>query len=434
MNISRIRLDNGLRIVVVPQPHLHVCEMACYVGVGSRYESEELAGISHFLEHMLFRGTEDYPDSLLLERAFEALGGTVNAATDAELTCYFSRLHPDHLEAGAQLFASLLCRPIWQGLETERRIIIEEALEDLNEQGAMINPDVLTGRLLWPGHPLSLPTIGTSKSLQTIDQAALIQFHQQHYTPANTVVVVSGRIEIDAAQRAFISAFGSWSGPSLTVPSPATSIETTASPQTVWVPDSSSQISIQINLQLPGRHDPDTFAMQIWRRLLSYGSTSRLMLRLREELGLTYHVEANLNLLEDTGCLSVDLSVNPDNLLPAISEVLAVLNAMRHDPVPNDELQRALKSFCFDLEFSRDNADEMAVRHGWGELVNYYRSIEDDLQAAETLTCDQLQAAARRLLVSSRLAMAVVGPFNPEDCPAAEKLLTNLNWSPFPSA
>ena len=97
MNISRIRLDNGPRIVVVPQPHLHVCEMACYVGVGSRYESEELAGISHFLEHMLFRGTEDYPDSLLLERAFEALGGTVNAATDAELTCYFSRLHPGSL-------------------------------------------------------------------------------------------------------------------------------------------------------------------------------------------------------------------------------------------------------------------------------------------------------------------------------------------------
>ena len=214
----------------------------------------------------------------------------------------------------------------------------------------------------------------------------------------------------------------------------ATPIDETAIPQTVWVEDSSSQVNIQINLQLPGRHDPDAFAMRIWRRLLSWGSTSRLMLRLREELGLTYHVEASLNLLEETGCLSIDLSVNPDNLLEAIREVLAVLTTMRHDPVPVDELQRAIKSFCFDLEFSRDHADEMAVRHGWGELVGYYRSIEDDLKAAESIDCKQLQTAAKRLLVPGRLAMAVVGPFSPEDRTSADKLLTSLKWPAFPSA
>ena len=428
MNVSRFCLENGLRIVIVPQPHLHVCEMACYVGVGSRYESEEYAGISHFLEHMLFRGTEDYPDSLVLERAFEAIGGIVNAATDVELTCYFSRLHPGQLETGAKLFASLLRRPVWQGLETERRIIVEEALEDLNEQGEMINPDVLTGLLLWPEHPLSLPTIGTDRSLQTINLDALMQFHLQYYTPGNTVLVVSGRVEIDAVRQALTDAFGCWRGPLAPAPVAAASIPETGVPQTVWVQDSSSQISIQFALQLPGRHDPDAFAMRIWRRLLSWGSTSRLMLRLREELGLTYHVEANLNQLADTGCLSVDLSVNPDNLLPAIREVLAVLTTMRHDPVPVDELQRTVKSFCFDLEFSRDHADEMTVRHGWGELVGYHRSIEDDLKSAELLDCEQLQSAARRLLVPGRLAMAVVGPFNRKDRKAVDTLLKELSW------
>ena len=428
MNVSRFRLDNGLRIVIVPQPHLHVCEMACYVGVGSRYESEELAGISHFLEHMLFRGTEDYPASLILERAFEAIGGTVNAATDAELTCYFSRLHPDQLETGALLFASLLRRPIWQGLETERRIIIEEALEDLNEQGKMINPDVLTGRLLWPEHPLSLPTIGTSKSLQTINLDSLKQFHEKYYTPSNTVVVVSGRVEIEAAKKTVTEAFGAWDGPLPPAPTAVIPRQDNDLPQSVWVSDSSSQVSIQFTLQLPGRHDSDSFAMRIWRRLLSWGSTSRLMLRLREELGLTYHVEANLNLLADTGCLSVDLSVNPDNLLPAIREVLAVLTTMRHEAVPLDELQRTLKGFCFDLEFSRDHADEMTVRHGWGELVGYHRSIEDDLESAETLDCEQLLSAARRLLVPGRLALAVVGPFNRKERKQAENMLKELSW------
>jgi predicted Zn-dependent peptidase len=428
MNVAQFRLDNGLRIVTVSQPHLHVCEMACYIGVGGRNEPAELAGISHFLEHMLFRGTQDYPDSLTLERAFEAIGGTVNAATDAESTCYFSRLHPEQLETGVELFASLLRRPVWHGLETERRIIIEEALEDLNEQGAMINPEILTGRLHWPDHPLSQPIIGTSDSLQAIDLEALTQFHQQHYTPGNTVIVISGRFDPETAHRVIDSAFGDWQGPTPTPAITAPPFAINSSPQTVWVKDSSSQINIQISLQLPGRPDPDSFAMRIWRRLLSWGATSRLMLRLREELGLTYHVEANLTLLADTGCLTVDLSVNPDNLLQAIREVLAILTNMRQNRVAPDELKRVLQNFCFDLDFSRDHADEMTVRHGWGELVGYHRSIDDDLKDVEALNCEQLQTAAQRLLISSRLAMAVVGPFNPEDRIKAEQLLSELTW------
>lgn len=428
MNVSRFTLPNGLRIITVSQPNLHVCEMACYVGVGSRYESIELAGISHFLEHMLFRGTTEYPDSLRLERAFEAIGGTVNAATDAESTCYFSRLHPSKLTTGAELFASLLQRPLWSGLETERRIIIEEALEDTNEQGDLINPDVLNARLHWPGHPLSQSTIGSSESLLAIDRKALEQFHRQHYTPANTVVVVSGRIEAETAHQAVADAFGSWEGSAAEEAGKAGFNPTPTQPQSVWVADSSSQVTIQFSLQLPGRHDPDAFAMRIWRRLLSWGSTSRLMLRLREELGLTYHIDASLNLLADTGCLSIDLSVHPDNLLAAVREVLGVLTTMRHAPVPADELERAIQSFRFDLEFSRDHADEMTVRHGWGELVGYNRSIEDDLQAAAEIDCEQLQAAARRLLIPGRLALAVIGPFTPQNRMQSEQLLTEVDW------
>lgn len=168
--------------------------------------------------------------------------------------------------------------------------------------------------------------------------------------------------------------------------------------------------------------------MRIWRRILSWGATSRLMLRLREELGLTYHVEANLGLLADTGCLTVDLSVNPDNLLQAIREVLEILTTMRQEQLPADELKRVVQNFCFDLEFSRDHADEMTVRHGWGELVDYHRTIEDDMQSAAALTCDQMRTAAKRLIVSSQLAMAIVGPFNPEDQKQAEQLLTSLSW------
>ena len=121
----RDQLTNGLRLITVEMPHLHCAEMACYVQVGGRDESADLAGISHFLEHILFRGSLDFPSSFVLERAFEAIGGAVNAATDVESTCYHSRFHPQHLDEAARLFASLLTRPLFADVELERRIILE---------------------------------------------------------------------------------------------------------------------------------------------------------------------------------------------------------------------------------------------------------------------------------------------------------------------
>ena len=429
MVATRFCLDNGLRLVCIPQPHLHVCEVACYVGVGSRHEPEALAGISHFLEHMLFRGSRDYPDSLTMERAFEMLGGSANASTDAETTCYYSRFHPDHVVAGTALFASLLLRPLFSGIETERRIILEEALEDLNEKGVMINTDVLTGRLLWPEHALSQPTIGTAESLRSIDTQALASWHRQHYTPANTVIVFAGCFDPDVARQAVESAFADWQGIMPLPPPPALPLVNAGGVQSVWVADSSSQVNVQLALRIPGRQDPDAFALRIWRRLLSWGGTSRLMLRLREELGLTYHVEAGLNLLGETGCMSVDLSLHPDNLIAALREVLAILGDMRSAPVPADELERCLRSFSYDLEFSRDHADEMAVRYGWGELVGYKHSVEEDLAAAARLTSADLQAAACRLLLTDQLTVAIVGPWRKRDRREGERLLQELVWA-----
>lgn len=124
----RTILANGLRLLVTPLPHLHSVEMICYVGVGSRDESAGIAGISHYLEHMLFRGNNDYPSGRLIEQAFERLGGAVNAATDAETTSYYSKLHPDSVAQAVELFYSLLRQPLFNAMETEREIILEEAM------------------------------------------------------------------------------------------------------------------------------------------------------------------------------------------------------------------------------------------------------------------------------------------------------------------
>ena len=163
---SKKTLSNGLRMVAVEMPHLHSAEIAVYIKAGGRDDPPGKAGLSHFLEHMLFRGTRDFPTSLELETAFEAIGGSVNAATDEESTCYFSRVHPDYVAQGIRLFSSMLLRPTLPGMEIEKRIITEEALEDINERGEEINTHNLASRLLWPGHPLGTPTIGYLETIE----------------------------------------------------------------------------------------------------------------------------------------------------------------------------------------------------------------------------------------------------------------------------
>jgi predicted Zn-dependent peptidase len=411
MTCDKTVLANGLTLITVPMPHLHSTEMVCYIGAGSRFETPENAGVSHFLEHMLFRGTENYPTSLDVERAFEAIGGAVNAATDAESTCYHSRVRAEYLPQAAEQFADLLRRPRWNELNTEKRIILEEALEDLNEQGEMINPDQLTNQLLWPGHPLSQPIIGDTDSLQLMSLANLQAYHLRHYSPRNCVIAITGQVEHAAALTAIEQAFGDWQG---AAPEPPLAVASAAPPtaQTCWIKDSNSQMLVQLAWRIPGRLSNYPLPLRTWRRILSWGGTSRLMLRLREELGLTYNVEANLALYEECGCLSVDLALQPDNLQVGVAEVLEIFSAMRRELVTVEELERAKRNFRYDMEYSLDHTDEMAIRYGWGELVGYTRSVEQDLREMEAVSADQLLAAARELLTPENLKVAVVGPWS----------------------
>ncbi len=419
-------LANGLRLVTIEMPHLHSAEMACYLQVGGQDETEELAGISHFLEHIIFRGTASHPTSFQLERAFESIGGAVNASTDAETTCYHSRLHPRHLGEGAALFASMLRSPLFHDVDVERKIILEEALEDLNEQGEEISTDNLTSRLLWPGHPLSLPTVGTAESISRIDEAGLRRHHARYYSPANTVVAVAGNVRRADALAAVELAFGSWQGTPVPVRAAPPQAAETAAGESVWVKDSDSQLSVQLAFGTPGRGHRCTLPLRVLQWILSWGGASRLMLRLREELGLTYNVEANLSMLAHCGCFTIDLSVAPENMVPAVEEVLNVLTELCDNPIPEDELAGVKRAYLFDLEFNCDHTEAMVSRFGWGELAGYMRTVENDRRDVATVTEKEVTRAARDLFVAGNLKLAVVGPWRTAEQAKVEQLLSGF--------
>lgn len=422
-------LANGLRVISVEMPHLHSADMVCYVGLGSRYESSQKAGISHFLEHVLFRGTRDYDSGLKLEKAFESIGGAVNASVDSETTCFFSRFHPDHLAEAAALFASLLRRPLFNDQEIERRIILEEALEDYNEEGENICLDHLIASLLWPDHPLSQPTIGSRDSILGITEDDLRDHHARFFLPRNTVIAVAGKVHRKEILEAMESAFGDWQNGHSACPAPLPFTSPGSASRVAWVRNPDSQVGVQIAFRTSGRAFPRLCALKILRRVLTGGMASMLMQRLREKEGLIYGVEGNLNLFAESGYFSVDLAVAPDKLLKTMHELLDVLREICREPISEEEFARVVKGFLYDLEFSRDQTEEMAGRYGWGELTGCLRTMEHERSEVLAQSPQTLLETAVELFHCENLKAGVVGPFREEDKAVFEELLENFRPS-----
>lgn len=402
-------LDNGLRVVCVEMPHLHSAELAVYLKVGGRNDPPGREGLSHFLEHILFRGTAEFPSSLAIEAAFETIGGAPNAATDAESTYYYSRVHPDSIKRGMEIFASMLMKPSLSGIDIEKRIIAEEAREDLNEQGDEVNPDTIVSRLLWPQHPLGMPTIGTLASIAAIDKSHLETHLANYYVPSNAVLVVSGPVTLCNVLSAANDCFGCWENS--VVPPTKLIRRRHNKPQISCVQDSDSQMNLQLAFLGFARDDSRFMALRFLRRILAGGGSSRLHLRLREELGIIYSVDGAIGAYDETGCLAFDLSTAPDTLLHAVEAALAELLKITTIPVPTDELERIRNSYIFDLEFSRDSAYEMGGRYGWGELMGVVRSIEEDQAEAGRITATDLQETAKTLFAPQNLRLVAVGPW-----------------------
>lgn len=415
-------LANGLQVVTVELPHLHSADVAVYLKVGGRNDPAGKTGLSHFLEHMLFRGTDDYASSLEIEAAFESLGGGINAATDADSTCYYGRIHPRFAAQGLEILASMLLRPRLEGIELERRIIGEEALEDISQDGDEISPDVVVGRMLWPDHPLGESTVGSLADIARITEQDLRQHLASWYRPNNAVVVAAGPVQhrqmLEAAER-FL---GDWQGAVLPVVQPVAAVSADG-PRCRFVRDSDSQMTMQLAFRACHRAAPELTALKLLRRILAGGGCSRLHLALRERLGLIYSVDASIGSYDETGCLSIDLSTAPENLATVLQATLEELRLLAASPVPEQELERVRTVYLADLDYSRDSVSEMGIRFGWGTLMGVARSIDEDQQLVAQVSAAELQRLAAELFRPENRFLGVIGPIESIDQQEIEQLL-----------
>lgn len=406
-------LDNGLTVVTVEMPHIHSVELAVFVRAGLRFENEKNNGVFHFLEHMLFRGNEKFPDSVRLNREFESLGRELRASTLSEYTYYGFSPHISRFPRAVELFADFFTRPTFSGIELERQIILEECQEELNEKGENIDIDDQACRLLYEGNPLSWQTIGSEETIAAMDEEMLRQAFETHYVPGNMVLAAAGPIrheEFIAMACRYFSRFPA--GGRVFPPDyfQGSVDETQDGPRCRFQQDSDSQVQLQVCFRGVSYNHPDYHALCLINRIFDDGFSSRLQRALREDRGLVYSVECRATSLADIGTLDFDVSVRPEKLLEVAGILLAEIKGFAAGGPTDDELAHVKQRTLFDLDVDRDGPYEQLIRFGLPLLYSSPLSPEDEWRRIEKITRDDLHALARRLLVREKLNLIVVGP------------------------
>jgi predicted Zn-dependent peptidase len=401
------RLDNGLTSVTVELPHLHSVSVVMYARVGSRYETPNDNGLSHFLEHMLFRGTARLPDAYALNHAIEALGGTLYAETGRDYSLYQISLHPETLIPGLELFGEIFSAPAFADVDVERRIVLEEMLEDHDEDGRLINIDDIARLAVWPDHPLGYRITGPNDNVERFGANDVRRHFASHYGARNMVLTVSGAVAHAEVQPVVARAMGALApGAALTVMPP---LDGQNEPRFVYVRKEGSQTDVQLLFRAFAETDPDFPALIALGRIVDDGMSTRLHRRVVDELGLAYYVSASLEAFVDAGLYEVDGNCAHESAPALVRESLAVLARLRDEPPSAAELDKAQRRYRWDLEASFDDPDAMAGWWGGTELFFGPRTLEDKVARVRAVTPEMVQRVAARLVRPERLTVACVG-------------------------
>jgi predicted Zn-dependent peptidase len=404
-------LGNGLRVVTVETPYLHTATVCLYVRAGSRYERPESNGLSHFVEHMLFRGSSRFPDSFALNLAIEELGGTLYAETGRDYSLYQIPLHPRHIARGLEILGDLFSTPAFRDIDLERQIIVEEVLEDLDDRGRNVNLDDLSRVVAWDKHPLGYTITGPLRNVRRFGVDDVRRHFRRFYGAENMVLCTAGPLLHDEVARWARSAFSSV--PRGERPRPSRPRVPGPGPRFRAVHNESAQTQVQILFHALPERDPDYQALRALVRVLDDGMSTRLHYQICDQKGLAYSVSGSLHSYHDAALLEIDAACAHAKLPDLVSEALGILARFRTDLVSDDELEKAKRRFLGDLEACYDDLDSLCGWFGGTELFYRPRSQEQRARELERVRPEHLRRVARRLIRPERLNVAVVGSLRP---------------------
>ena len=401
-------LSNGLRLLVTPMPYARSVSISVYVAAGSRYEATEAeAGLSHFLEHLCFKGTERRPKPLDISMELDAIGGNINAATNRELTVYYAKVTPEHLEQATEVVADMLRNSLLLDpeIERERRVILEElaAIEDAPTEQV----GVLLDGALWPGQPHGRDVAGTEQSVSEMPNPRIVEYYRRQYVPNATVVSLAGAISTEAALDLVQRRFGDWAPGA-----PHDWVrhhDLPRGPRIALLEKDTEQAHVAIGMRGLCSSDEDRYALDLYSVILGEGMSSRLFSRLREELGLCYDIHSYMSTLLDTGMFGIYAGVDPANATETVRELAREL-ARSLRPVSVDELARAKAVSRSRTQLRLEDTRSVSAMYGSLAVLGLpLRTPEEALARSQAVTVDDVRRVAERVIREEALQLAIVG-------------------------
>ena len=405
---QKTTLDNGMRVVTSVMPHARSVSLCIFVGVGSRYEPADRAGISHVVEHLLFKGTKRRPTPEELSGTVEGLGGTINAGTEQELTVYWCKVASPYLKEVLDLIIDMLRNPLYRpdDIERERMVLLEE--QSMVNDYPNYKVDAIIDEMLWPNHPLGRDVTGTRESVSNMTRDMILDHFSQFYTPSNMVISVAGDADHSNVLDQVQSLCDGWT--SHTAPGWSPFSYNQAAPQLRLEYRKTEQTHLSIGLPGLSITHPDRYALDLLSVILGEGMSSRLFLEVREKRGLAYEVQSGVTHYLDCGAVIVNAAVDPKQVYIAVETILAEVGRLR-EGVPVEELERAKRASAGRLLLRMEDSRVVSSWMGGQEiLLGRVVDVDEVVQHINDVTAEDIARVTSDLLMTEKLNMAVVGP------------------------
>jgi predicted Zn-dependent peptidase len=402
------RLTNGLTVATAEMPHMASVSLGLWVGVGSRYEPAEVNGVCHFIEHLLFKGTQRR-SAREISQAVEGIGGYLNAFTGEDITCFHSRACHDRfdelLDVLTDMFLHSKFAPV--DITKERLVIKEEAAMVLDQPQQHVQE--LLNATLWPNQPLGRPITGTPETLDAISRKHLVGYLRDHYVAGGTLIAAAGRLTHRQVVRSVsrcASCFPTGERPRF-IPARGAQRE----PRIRLFTKDIEQTQLALGIRTCPRHDPRRYALRLLNTILGENMSSRLFQVIREDRGLAYSIYSTPSFFEDTGDLVISAGLDTDNLAKTLQLILRELRRLREIPPGAGELRRACDFTTGQIDLALESADNQMnwIGEQWLAYGRIYRREEIKRRLRE-VTAGDIRSAARDFFRPENLNLALVSP------------------------
>jgi predicted Zn-dependent peptidase len=411
LNIKKTTLPNKVRIITVPMSSTEAVTVMIMVKAGSRHETKDINGISHFLEHMFFKGGKRFPDPHAVAEAIDAVGGVFNAFTDNEFVGYYVKVAKEHVDTAFDVLSDMLLNAKFgaDGLERERGVVLEE-FKMMHDDPKLIVGDTFE-RVMFGEHPLGRPVIGLPSVIKKVKRSDFVRYKNRLYTASNIVVSVAGNITLAEVTKLTKRYLPFARSTKKTRPLPYCEMGRTT--RVSVVDKKTEQAHLILGVPTFGARHRDRYTAKVLAAILGGGMSSRLFMNIRERHGLAYYVHASSTNYTDAGYLEVSAGVDKQRIDLAITTILEEFTKLKRELVGAKELKKAKDYLVGHFVLALEDSDAVALRLGLQELLDdRTEPPADTKRQIRAVTAEQIRHLAQRIFTTNALTLAVIGPYS----------------------